>query len=151
MSALRDSTVLRWGLRAAVGPLLVFSIYLLFAGHNRPGGGFAGGLVAGIAISLAWATGGASAVDRLLPVRATTLLGLGLVVAVMTGFGGYVWGDTFGESADWTFSLPAFGEVKLVTALFFDIGVYLVVVGMAAGMIRALGLDEAPIAPEETP
>ncbi len=149
MNTLRDSLILRWGMQAAIGPLFVFSVYLLFAGHNRPGGGFAGGLVAGIAISLAWAPGGRDLVDRLLPARGAKLMGVGLVVAVATGFGGYLWADAFLASADWTLELAVFGEVKVVTALFFDVGVYLVVVGMAAALLRAVGSDESPVGPED--
>ena len=149
MNPLRDSVILRWGMQAATGPLLVFSAYLLFAGHNRPGGGFAGGLVAGIAISLAWAAGGREAVDRLLPARGAILLGIGLVIAVLAGFGGYLWADGFLASANWTVALPGFGEVKVVTALFFDVAVYLVVVGMAAALLRAVGSDETPAPVEE--
>ena len=139
MSGLRDSLILRRGLRMATAPLAVFSLYLLFAGHNRPGGGFAGGLVAGVAIALAWATDGEVGTRRLVGVRGTALIGIGLVIAVATGFAGLVWGGSFLESAVWDLSLPPFGDVKLVTAIGFDIGVYLVVIGVATGLIRSLG------------
>ncbi len=139
MTVLRESIILRRGLRVATAPLAVFSLYLLFAGHNRPGGGFAGGLVAGVAIALAWATEGEAGTRRLVAVRSTVLLGAGLAVALVTGFAGLVWGGAFLESAVWDLSLPLFGDVKLVSAIGFDIGVYLVVVGVATGLIRSLG------------
>lgn len=139
MTQLRDSIILRKGLRMATAPLAVFSLYLLFAGHNQPGGGFAGGLVAGVAIALAWATDGEEGTRRIVQMRATQLIGIGLLVATATGFGGFVWADAYLESAVWDLTLPLFGEVKLVSAVFFDIGVYLVVVGVSAGLVRSLG------------
>lgn len=143
MSAPRRSAILEAGVVAVAGPLLVFSIYLLFAGHNQPGGGFAGGLVAGVAVLLVWAAGGTPTVHRVLPLRSTALMGIGLIVAALTGFAALVPGLAFLESGYVEFSIPVVGKIKLVSALFFDIGVYLVVVGMALGLVRALG-EEAP-------
>ena len=64
--------------------VLVGSIYLLFAGHNQPGGGFVGGLVAGAAIALRFVAGGIDEVRGLLPVRPWTILGAGVLVAAVT-------------------------------------------------------------------
>ena len=114
MKSTRRSAILEAGVITVAGPLIVFSIYLLFAGHNQPGGGFSGGLVAGVSISLIWAAGGAAAVRRVIPLRATLLMGTGLVVAALTGF-----------------------------------GVYLVVVGMALGLVNALGEDGEPMEAEQ--
>ena len=135
------SAILEAGVIAVSGPLLAFSVYLLFAGHNQPGGGFAGGLVAGVAVLLAWAAGGPETVSRVIPVRSTVLMGLGLIVAVATGFASFFPGLAFLESGYIEFSPPLVGKVKIVSALFFDIGVYLVVIGVALGLIRSLGRD----------
>jgi multicomponent Na+:H+ antiporter subunit A len=121
--------------------MLVFSLYLLFAGHNQPGGGFAGGLVAGVGVLLAWAAGGTPQVRRLVPFRATVLFGLGLVLATLSAFVPLALGAGFGESAIVEFTLPPFGDVKFVSVLVFDMGVYLVVLGMSLGLIRSLGAD----------
>ena len=142
---MRRSTILEAGIITVAGPLLVFSIYLLFAGHNQPGGGFSGGLVAGVAVSLIWAAGGNAAVRQVIPFHANVLMGLGLVVAGITGFAALLPGLDFLESGYLEASLPVFGEVKVVSALFFDIGVYLVVVGMALGLVDALGDDGEPV------
>jgi len=139
MNPHRPSGILEAGVLAVTGPLLVFSIYLLFAGHNQPGGGFAGGLVAGVAVLLVWSAGGLETVRRVLPVRSSALLGIGLLIAAATGFASLLPGFGFLESGYVEFTVPAFGKVKLVSALFFDIGVYLVVVGMALGLVRSLG------------
>ena len=140
----RPSAILEAGVIAVAGPMLAFSMYLLFAGHNQPGGGFAAGLVAGVTVLLVWAAGGTETVRRVLPVRSTLLMGLGLVVAAITGFAALVPGLAFLESGYIELVIPVVGKVKIVSALFFDIGVYLVVVGMALGLIRSLGEEEAP-------
>jgi multicomponent Na+:H+ antiporter subunit A len=147
MRQTRSSAILEAGVVAVSGPLLVFSLYLLFAGHNQPGGGFAGGLVTGVAVLLVWAAGGTAAVRRVLPVRSTVLMGVGLAVASLTGFAALIPGLSFLESGYVELSLPFAGKVKLVSALFFDIGVYLVVVGMTLALVRALG-EEGPIQEE---
>ena len=135
----RPSPILDAGIAVAAGPILVFSIYLLFAGHNQPGGGFAGGLVAGIVVVMAWIVGGLATVRRILPVRSSALLGTGLLLAAGTGFAALLAGGGFLESASTTFDIPLVGSVKAVSVLVFDIGVYLVVVGMSLGLVRALG------------
>jgi multicomponent Na+:H+ antiporter subunit A len=138
----RPSPILEHGVAATSGPLIVFSLYLLFAGHNQPGGGFAGGLVAGVALALLWAAGGTAMIRRVLPVRSTVLLGVGLLIAAGTGAASLVLGLGFLESGYLEIEVPLVGDVKLVSPLLFDIGVYFVVLGMSLGLIRALGEDE---------
>ena len=140
----RPSAILEAGVIAVAGPMLAFSMYLLFAGHNQPGGGFAAGLVAGVTVLLAWAAGGTATVRRVLPLRSTMLMGFDLIIATLTGFGALVPGLTFLESGYVEFAVPVIGKLKIVSSLFFDVGVYLVVVGMALGLIRALGEEEVP-------
>lgn len=140
----RPSPILERGIVAASGPLLVLSLYLLFAGHNQPGGGFAGGLVAGIVIVLAWAAGGPVTVERIVPIRSSAVLGAGLTLAALTGFVPLFVGDGYLESAYVELELAGIGTVKAVSALAFDIGVYLVVVAMSLGLVRALGEEERP-------
>lgn len=137
----RPSPILEHGIVAAGGPLLVFSLYLLFAGHNQPGGGFAGGLVAGVAVVLAWSAGGSQTVRRIIPIRSSALLGAGLVVAALTGFGSLLAGLGYLESGFLEISIPLIGKVKAGSTLVFDVGVYLVVLGMTLGLVRALGED----------
>lgn len=138
----RRSPILENGAVTVAGPLLVFSAYLLFVGHNQPGGGFAAGLVAGVAVVLAWTAGGPSTVARIIPMRSSALMGTGLVLAAVTGFSSLAVGAGFLESSYLEWVLPLVGKVKVVSALFFDIGVYLVVVGMSLGVVRALGTEE---------
>ena len=122
--------------------MVVLSIYLLFAGHNVPGGGFAGGLVAGLALVLRYVAGGRYELGEAAPVDAGLLLGLGLLFA----------GDHRRRRARWSAATccrarsvdgPAAvrSRCKLVTSLFFDIGVYLVVVGLVLDVLRSLGAE----------
>ena len=135
----RPSPILDAGMAIAAGPILVLSLYLLFAGHNQPGGGFAGGLVAGVMVVIAWEVGGTEMMDRILPVRSSALLGTGLLLASGTGFASLIRGGAYLESASVTASIPLVGSLKVVSVLAFDIGVYLVVVGMALWLVRELG------------
>ncbi|WP_149257537.1 hydrogen gas-evolving membrane-bound hydrogenase subunit E [Actinomadura sp. K4S16] len=134
-----------------IGPtVLVFSLYLLIAGHNRPGGGFVGGLVAGMAFALRYLPGGRRELASALPVRPSVLLGGGLGLAVATGAAGWADGGfphgQFLQGEVWSASLPVLGEVKLPTSLFFDIGVYLLVLGLVLTILSTLGasLEDEP-------
>lgn len=135
----RPSPILNRGISVAAGPIWAFSLYLLFAGHNQPGGGFAGGLVAGVFIAVIAGAGGVEAVRRFIPLRSTALMGIGITVAALTGFAPMLAGSAFLESGYVQFDLPLLGRLKMVSALGFDIGVYLVVVGVSLSLIRALG------------
>ncbi len=119
--------------------IMVGSAYLLFAGHNRPGGGFVGGLVAGAAISLRYIAGGIYEVRHISPLRPWTILGLGLIVASVTAMLPVLFGYPVLEGAYRSIELPVFGTVALASALVFDIGVYLVVIGLVLMVLEAFG------------
>ena len=135
------SIILEVVVRLLLHTAIIVSLYLLFAGHNRPGGGFAGGLVVGLALIARYLAAGRYELGEALPLDAGVVLGLGLLIAVGTGVAGLVLGGQVLESVIWQWSLPGFGEVKLVTSLFFDIGVYLVVVGLLLDVLRSLGAE----------
>jgi multicomponent Na+:H+ antiporter subunit A len=122
--------------------VVVFSIYLLASGHNQPGGGFVGGLVAGAALVLAFATGGVDQVQRTVPVPSTVILGLGLAFAQLTAAAAWIAGGDLLQSAVVDLHLPLFGDVHVATPLFFDIGVYLVVLGLVAKILETIGAEE---------
>lgn len=133
------SAILSAGVGTVFPLVMVFSLYLLFAGHNQPGGGFAGGMTAGAALVLAYLAGGFAGLRRLVPVRASTILSAGLVLAMASSLIPMAFGLEFMESVIWEWELPLIGAVKLVTVLFFDTGVYLVVVGLALILLEAMG------------
>jgi multicomponent Na+:H+ antiporter subunit A len=119
--------------------MLAASLFLLFAGHNQPGGGFAGGLVAGLALVVRYLAGGRYELDEAAPFDAGLLVGLGLLVAVGSALAPLAFGGTILETTAVDFTLPPWGEVHLVTSLVFDVGVYLIVVGMMLDIVRSLG------------
>ncbi len=139
---MRRSLIVEVVLDTVLRTALVFSLFLLFTGHNAPGGGFVGGLVAGTALVLRHATQGEPGVRNLLPVTPTRVLSLGMSAALLTGLGGWLWGGEFLESTLLSAEVPLLGTVKTTTALFFDIGVYLVVVGLVLAVLTTLGGEE---------
>ncbi len=130
--------------RLLYGSILVLSLYFLFAGHNQPGGGFVGGLTAGAAISLRYVAGGVTAVRNSLRARPWTVLGTGLAVAASTAIVPLFTGNSVLEHAAFERDLPVLGTVKATSALPFDVGVYLVVVGLVLMAYEAFGDDAAP-------
>jgi multicomponent Na+:H+ antiporter subunit A len=124
--------------------ILVLATYFLFAGHNQPGGGFVGGLTAGAAVSLRYVSGGVGAVRDAVRVPPWTVLAGGLVIAAGTALLLLLSGGSVLEHLAFERSLPLLGTVKSTTALPFDIGVFLVVVGLVLMAYEAFG-DEADI------
>ena len=99
---------------------LIGSIYLLLAGHNQPGGGFVGGLVAGAAIALRFVAGGIDEVRSLLPFKPWTILGAGVLVASMTALVPVLVGDAVLTSAKVTLDVPLLGRINATSATAFD-------------------------------
>ena len=143
-------------LQTCVGALfhtaLLFSLFLLFAGHNAPGGGFVGGLVAGAAFVLRYVEGGAEEVERTTPMSPMAFMGTGLGLAVATGAASWLAGGRFLESGKLELDVPVLGTAKASSALVFDVGVYLVVVGLVVGVLTTLGAaGQEPASQEEQP
>lgn len=133
------SVILAVSTRAMFHVAVVFAVWLLAAGHNRPGGGFVGGLTLSAALVLIYAGGGSPALRRALPARPLTFLGLGMLLTQATAVVPLWFGRGLLESAALTFHLPVFGAVKVITTLFFDIGVMLIVLGLVAKALDTLG------------
>jgi multicomponent Na+:H+ antiporter subunit A len=142
-SELRDprhrSLVLEVATRVIFPLIMVLSAYFFFAGHNTPGGGFAGGLTAGLALVLRYLAGGRYELGETLPLDAGKILGVGLALSAGTAVTSLFLGAPVLSSAVFEFDVPVLGTVKLVTALFFDLGVYLIVVGLVLDVLRSLG------------
>lgn len=116
--------------------LLLFSIFLLLRGHNEPGGGFVGGLVAAAAFSLYSIAFDVDRTRRLLRVNPRTLAGTGLLLALASGAIAWFDGKPFMTALWGEQTLPVLG--KLGTPLLFDIGVYLVVLGITLKIVFVL-------------
>ncbi|MEH1101662.1 Na+/H+ antiporter subunit A [Micromonospora sp. CPCC 205561] len=135
------SIVLEVVTRLLFHTVVVFSLFLLFSGHNAPGGGFAGGLVASLALAVRYLAGGRYELAEAAPVGAGTVLGAGLLVSIGTGVVALLAGGSVLESARIDLWLPLIGDFYLVTSVFFDVGVYLVVVGLVLDILRSLGAE----------
>lgn len=129
---------------------LIGSLYLLFAGHNQPGGGFVGGLVAGAAIALRFIAGGLDEVRAVSRFKPWTILGAGLMIAAVTTVVPVMFGEPVMSSALWEADVPLLGNVKTTSALLLDTGVYILVVGLIFMVFEAFGGDPpaAPVVPE---
>jgi multicomponent Na+:H+ antiporter subunit A len=119
--------------------LVVISIYLLLAGHNLPGGGFAAGMTTGLALVVRYLAGGRYELDEAAPVDAGRLIGAGLAVAALAALLPLAFGGVVLQSAVVDVQVPLLGELHLVSSVLFDVGVYLVVVGLVLDLLRALG------------
>ncbi len=122
-----------------LGPLLLFfSIFVLLRGHNAPGGGFAGGLVAAAAFALYAITFDVPSARSALRADPHTLIGAGLLLAAVSGGVALFLGRPFLTGQWGSLHVPGVGEVALGTVLLFDTGVYLVVLGVTLLIVWSL-------------
>lgn len=139
---MRRSVIFDTTLRLVFDAALVLSVYLLFAGHNQPGGGFVGGLVAAAAVALRFVAGGPEEVDELMPVSAWTLLSVGLTLVTGSALAPLAFGNPLLDHQAFDWSVPLLGDVHAATATVFDAGIYLVVVGLVVMVVDGLGREE---------
>ena len=118
---------------------LVVSFYLFMRGHNQPGGGFVAGLVMSVAFILQYMVAGTQWVEAQMSLRPMRWMGFGLLSATLTGLGALFAGYPFLTTHTWHFSVPVLGDIHVASALFFDVGVYAMVVGSTLLMLTALG------------
>lgn len=135
------SVVFEVGTRLIYHTLLIVSLYFLFAGHNQPGGGFAGGLMAGLALAVRYLASGRYELGAAMPIHPGYIMGTGLFTATTSALVPIVFGGATLQTAVFDFTLPGFGPVHLATAIIFDVGVYLVVVGLVLDVLRSLGAE----------
>ncbi|TPW73613.1 Na+/H+ antiporter subunit A [Schumannella sp. 10F1B-5-1] len=135
------SILLEVVVRLVFHALVVFSVYLLFAGHNAPGGGFAGGLVVGLALAGRYLAGGRDELAAAAPFDAGRVLGLGMIFAAGTAAVPLFLGVDALTSTWFEAEIPVLGHLEFVTSTFFDVGVYLVVIGLALDVLRSLGAE----------
>ncbi|UYN82500.1 MAG: Na+/H+ antiporter subunit A [Microcella sp.] len=135
------SILLEVVVRLTFHAVIVVSLYLLFAGHNLPGGGFAGGLVAGLALVGRYLAGGRYELGAALPLGAGTVLGAGLFVAAGAAVVPLFFGAPPLTSTYWEVDVWLLGEIEFVTSTIFDIGVYLIVIGLVLDVLRSLGAE----------
>jgi len=125
--------------RALLPMALLISAFIFLRGHNLPGGGFIAGLITAVALILQYIAHGVSWAQARQPLSYHSLCGAGLLIAGATGLGSLLLGYPFLTSAFDHFHLPLIGEFELATAMLFDLGVYLVVVGATLLILSNIG------------
>jgi multicomponent K+:H+ antiporter subunit A len=132
---------------------LLVSAYLFLRGHNAPGGGFIAGLVTGTALLLQYVAQGSAWASARLPWNHLHLIAAGLLIATGTGLASWAFGAPFLTSTFGYVNWPVVGEFELASAMAFDLGIYLAVVGVVMVIIARLGGLSGPAAaagqPEE--
>jgi len=133
-----SSLILRTVVPLLVSLMVVFSIFVLFRGHNLPGGGFIGGLIAASALAVYMIAWGPSPVRKALVIHPISIAGLGVFLAAVSGLPSFFVAEPYLTGLWW---LPESIDIKVVaTPVIFDIGVYLTVVGTLVAI--ALALEE---------
>lgn len=151
MTSPRRSLILDVVIRVVFDGAWVLAAYLLFAGHNRPGGGFVGGLVAAGAIALRYLAGGRAEVTDALRVPPWGFLAAGLGLVAATAAVPLLLDRAPLDHGSASWDLPLVGAVKVTSALPFDTGVLLIVVGLMLMLVEGLGErgEEPPLETEE--
>jgi multicomponent Na+:H+ antiporter subunit B len=132
------SLILTTATRFLLPLFLLFSVFVLLRGHNEPGGGFVGGLIAAAAFALYALAYDVTATRQMLGVDPRTLIPLGLVIAIASGLVGLLLGLPFMTGLWINVYIPGLEEFGVGTPLVFDLGVYLVVLGVTLTIILSL-------------
>lgn len=133
-----NSPILQTAVRVFLPLLLMFSVIVLLRGHNEPGGGFIGGLIAAAGLALHAMAFSPKATRRLIHVDLHRMAAVGLLVAAGSGLPALVRGEPFMEAAWATVGVPWLGDLKVGTPLLFDLGVYIVVVAIVMTMVLSM-------------
>ncbi|SOC41202.1 Na(+)/H(+) antiporter subunit B [Ureibacillus acetophenoni] len=137
-----NNVILQFTAKIVFFIIFFFAVHIFFAGHYTPGGGFVGGLVTASAIVLLVIAFDLNTVHKLLPINYIYVVAIGLILALGTAaISMFVEQPFFTHFFDY-FYLPLFGKTSLHTAALFDLGVYLVVVGVTMTIIQTIGDDE---------
>ncbi|CAM3218295.1 Na+/H+ antiporter subunit A [Corynebacterium gottingense] len=119
--------------------IMLLSFYFFFSGHNAPGGGFAGGLVAALAFTLRYLAGGRAEIDEALPVDPAKILGTGILLSAACVVVPLFFGNPPLTTGYASLALPLIGEFDVPSALVFDGGVYAIVVGLTLHILGSMG------------
>jgi multicomponent K+:H+ antiporter subunit A len=118
---------------------LLVSFYIFLRGHNMPGGGFIAGLITSVALIQQYIAHGVEWVKPRIKVNYQTLIALGVLIAALTGVGSWFFERPYMTTWFDYFDIPLIGEIELASALVFDLGVYLTVVGATLLILANLG------------
>jgi multicomponent Na+:H+ antiporter subunit B len=136
-----NDVIIRSVTKVAVVIIFTFAINLFISGHHFPGGGFIGGLVFASGLILMFLTFDIETVRHNIPVDFKVVAAVGVLIAVLTGVGAMVLDAPFLSQSFGYFELPIFGKTELATAVIFDVGVALAVIGTSMTIIMSIGDD----------
>lgn len=139
-----DQLLLSVAARAMLPFALLVSVYIFLRGHNLPGGGFIAGLITAVALVVQYIAAGHTAISRRLGENATPVVGIGVLIAGLTGIASWLFGAPFLTSTHAYLQLPVLGAVPVASAIAFDLGVYLTVIGATLLMLTRLGAVARP-------
>jgi multicomponent K+:H+ antiporter subunit A len=128
------SVIMRWMFPVAI----VLTLHIFLRGHDKPGGGFAAGIVMSIAFILQYMAAGTRWVEDRLRIRPVAWISVGLLLALGTGLCSWLFGYPFLTTAFQYAEIPFIGRVPLASALIFDLGVFALVVGATVLILIAL-------------
>ncbi|WP_017726047.1 Na(+)/H(+) antiporter subunit B [Halalkalibacterium ligniniphilum] len=137
-----NDVILQTVTKVAAFVILTFSVYLFLAGHHNPGGGFIGGLVTASAIVLLYLAFDVETVNKIFPIDFKMVALVGVLIAVLTGVGSFLFDAAFLSHTFDYFDLPLFGETELATSVLFDVGVAMAVIGTAVTIILSISEDD---------
>ena len=121
--------------------ILTLALYLFFAGHNAPGGGFIGGLVLASSFVLLLLAFDIETVKQGIPVDFKHVAGVGAATVLLTGLGATLFGQPFLSQSFTYFKIPFYGVIELTTVTIFETGVALTVVGVVVTIILSISED----------
>jgi len=128
------SVIMRW----LFPVIIVLAIYLFLRGHDQPGGGFIAGITMSIGFILQYLAGGTRWTEDRLRILPTYWIGIGLLLALVTGAGAWLFGYPFLTTSFQYLDLPLLGRVPMASALLFDLGVFVLVVGATVLILVAI-------------
>src|SRR5690606_21289747 len=128
------SVIMRW----LFPVIIVLALYLFLRGHDQPGGGFIAGITLSIAFVLQYLAGGTRWTEDRLRILPAYWIGTGLLLALFTGVGAWLFGRSFLTSTFQYLDLPVLGRVPMASALLFDLGVFVLVVGATVLILIAI-------------
>ncbi|MBU7595500.1 Na(+)/H(+) antiporter subunit B [Metabacillus halosaccharovorans] len=137
-----NDVIFQTATKVIVFVIILYSLHLFFSGHYTPGGGFIGGLMTAGALVLLLLAFDIKTVVNTLQLDYIKLTATGLLIAVLTGIGSFFFKVPFLTHTFSYVELPFLGETALATAVLFDLGVYLVVIGVTMTIIQTIGETE---------
>lgn len=146
---IEQNPIVRVVVHTALYAMKILAVWILLRGHQEPGGGFIAGLMVAVAIALQGVAFGSQAANAIMPIPVQYLLGSGLLIAFVTVLGPTLFGDALMKHVSGQIHLPLLGDLEVGTAMLFDLGVFLVVVGTMKVVLLSIATEKPKRAQSE--